>query len=1256
MIQLSNCRTTPQVFFNEQHIGGAHETIALLEQYETQDKTGEGPLKRLQTEVLEKSSPTDSRFRRSKRSSSIDQALNNTTINGNSTLDVVEENQEGETMTVNTNATAANILHGGGDFHTNKISPTSIPIEDDRIDIHPVGSVTVLTITRELLRCLPRFNHVHNGITYKHCFSGKEAMQALLKDSTSSTNSIHYSKFTTQEEILEYARLLQQYKFIHDVTTDESSYQPFSPKRYYRLQPLHTPQIMNTFRLYTKDTGLDQKFPDPNPLATLSNLIRQMTDAILASYKSNHNQSSSSSPGLLKSSLTNRKSLRLSLSPRLSLTPKFQSKSQNGNFLKLPSSPSSPSSSSSFSSSSSHNNNNNNNSTYNYDAIRHTKEFQSFEESICQLQLMDLSYMEVRSKVAFFLNLYNLMVRHALIRFHPKSVTPAFFRSIQYRLGNNYLLSLDDIHHGILRNNSDHPLTGERCFAPDDPRNVLRLPGRDTRIHFCLNSGKGNCDEVHEFHGEAIDEELRVQAENYCNKDKNIRLEENTNTLILPRFMKKYVVDFATDGLLEQIPRRIIRYLRNEKRERLHKMMKAAKEHPEESPLHIVFDGEGRENGFRGGGGGGGSSSSTRELASDVLSQSQSQSSSLGSTSRKKIISITPDHPIRRRFSKGDRGDEISLLKLKSFLMAKGRAEGDGEDGVVGIDGSGRTFIFNGRSTTSSSKQNHILRRRGRRTRRDKWQVFSNSEEEEVGRGTDCSTSGRVGSLVSNQHSPRQGGVVPGNLPPMFYPNPNPNPSSLGSTSRKKVRTSKTKIMCSTLRTYSFSSSSSSSHYMRVPSSSSNSSYHHLHHPHYRPTTCLKDHKYYTRSSYSSSFLKRRQRRRNFLLKLKSFLMAKGRAEGDGEDGVVGIDGSGRTFIFNGRSTTSSSKQKHILRRRGRRTRRDKWQVFSNSEEEEVGRGTDCSTSGRVGSLVSNQHSPRQGGHTDKHTTNGPRYVLSHHGNLHSSSEGRNHYDKDDEDEAGEGQEKEQNARHAFSAPVHTIEFNSIPEQDSDTDSETDPAKDKSHLLSDTPSPNIMQKEKESITNIFSTENKNTNSNIAKSNTFETSQLTPSTCKDSDGSKSYSSSHDEEEEELCEDLKIPIVSYDENENVIDVGNIVQHVGNDNDNHNLRDNVQTMEDTNSSNSCSKNNDENNLSLESKTDIISIVSDNEDEEAHHIFEMNDFTDLSFGSQDEEDKVLQAKHNLDLDLSYDSTISCNNLGPVSPSIQSLRSPIKT
>mmetsp|Transcript_5841 Transcript_5841/g.8478 ORF Transcript_5841/g.8478 Transcript_5841/m.8478 type:complete len:385 (-) Transcript_5841:163-1317(-) len=384
--------------------------------------------------------------------------------------------------------------------------------------------------------------------------------------------------------------------------------------------------------------------------------------------------------------------------------------------------------------------------------------------------------------------------------------------------------------------------------------------------------------------------------------------------------------------------------------------------------------------------------------------------------------------------------------------------------------------------------------------------------------------------------------------------------------------------------------------------------------------------------------------------------MAKGRAEGDGEDGVVGIDGSGRTFIFNGRSTTSSSKQNHILRRRGRRTRRDKWQVFSNSEEEEVGRGTDCSTSGRVGSLVSNQHSPRQGGYTDKHTTNGPRYELSHHGNLHSSSEGRNHYDKDDEDEAGGGQEKEQNARHAFSAPVHTIEFNSIPEQDSDTDSETDPAKDKSRLLSDTPSPNIMQKEKESITNIFSTENKNTNSNIAKSNTFETSQLTPSTCKDSDGSKSYSSSHDEEEEELCEDLKIPIVSYDENENVIDVGNIVQHVGNDNDNHNLRDNVQTMEDTNSSNSCSKNNDENNLSLESKTDIISIVSDNEDEEAHHIFEMNDFTDLSFGSQDEEDKVLQAKHNLDLDLSYDSTISCNNLGPVSPSIQSLRSPIKT
>ena len=52
----------------------------------------------------------------------------------------------------------------------------------------------------------------------------------------------------------------------------------------------------------------------------------------------------------------------------------------------------------------------------------------------------------------FFLNLYNIMVLHGILhQDFPKEVgCRAFFESIKYR-GGGFLLSLDDIEHGILR-------------------------------------------------------------------------------------------------------------------------------------------------------------------------------------------------------------------------------------------------------------------------------------------------------------------------------------------------------------------------------------------------------------------------------------------------------------------------------------------------------------------------------------------------------------------------------------------------------------------------------------------------------------------------------------------------------------------------------------------------------------------------------------------------------------------------------------
>ena len=88
------------------------------------------------------------------------------------------------------------------------------------------------------------------------------------------------------------------------------------------------------------------------------------------------------------------------------------------------------------------------------------------------LHRVDILALSTDEKLAFFLNLYNAMVIHAVIRGgRPNGVIDrrSFFSDFQYLVGGN-VYSLNIIKNGILRNNRRSPYSLMKPFSNGDKR------------------------------------------------------------------------------------------------------------------------------------------------------------------------------------------------------------------------------------------------------------------------------------------------------------------------------------------------------------------------------------------------------------------------------------------------------------------------------------------------------------------------------------------------------------------------------------------------------------------------------------------------------------------------------------------------------------------------------------------------------------------------------------------------------------------
>ncbi|MEK6222790.1 MAG: DUF547 domain-containing protein, partial [Chloroflexota bacterium] len=187
-----------------------------------------------------------------------------------------------------------------------------------------------------------------------------------------------------------------------------------------------------------------------------------------------------------------------------------------------------------------------------YSKLKNTPAYHKYiGQIIPKLRTMDVTKLtDPKVATAFWINLYNALVIHAVIEFGiTKSLMSGgpqnyvrFFRRAAYRV-NGQRFSLDDIEHGVLRGNRGNPSYFTPQFSSNDMRQVCVIEPVDPRIHFALNCASQSCPPINLYAGENLDQQLDMAAGNFMQHE----VKWNRGTLWLSMIFKWYGRDFGTE-------------------------------------------------------------------------------------------------------------------------------------------------------------------------------------------------------------------------------------------------------------------------------------------------------------------------------------------------------------------------------------------------------------------------------------------------------------------------------------------------------------------------------------------------------------------------------------------------------------------------------------------------------------------------------------------------------------------------------------
>jgi Protein of unknown function, DUF547 len=147
------------------------------------------------------------------------------------------------------------------------------------------------------------------------------------------------------------------------------------------------------------------------------------------------------------------------------------------------------------------------------------------------------------ARIAFWVNLYNTLVRHRLCMKPVRGsllMHPRLFGTVAYDVGGEpYSPNL--IEHGLLRGNRRPPFHLRRPLRDADPR-LAGAPSRlDPRIHFALNCGARSCPPIRHYAPRELDDQLELATRAYLEQEVSVV----ECRVTLPRLMRLYRADFG---------------------------------------------------------------------------------------------------------------------------------------------------------------------------------------------------------------------------------------------------------------------------------------------------------------------------------------------------------------------------------------------------------------------------------------------------------------------------------------------------------------------------------------------------------------------------------------------------------------------------------------------------------------------------------------------------------------------------------------
>lgn len=196
-----------------------------------------------------------------------------------------------------------------------------------------------------------------------------------------------------------------------------------------------------------------------------------------------------------------------------------------------------------------------------YEAERHVFDYARFAASPEFTELraaarvladFDPATLSIGLRLAFWLNVYNALVLHAVVARRAFSGVRAigdFFTASQYFVGG-HAFSLDEIEHGLLRINAPRMVFGAKPLRRDGPRYALAPYMFDERVHFALYSACRSSPAPAAYPAEGLAEALENATCDYL--EAQVQLAAGGAGLVVPRIFDWYAADFGgRRGVLE---------------------------------------------------------------------------------------------------------------------------------------------------------------------------------------------------------------------------------------------------------------------------------------------------------------------------------------------------------------------------------------------------------------------------------------------------------------------------------------------------------------------------------------------------------------------------------------------------------------------------------------------------------------------------------------------------------------------------------